>query len=47
MPATIVSALLPALITVLLGYLAARHHDFGLKDALILSGHDPVGFQPS
>ncbi|MBV8429938.1 MAG: AEC family transporter [Solirubrobacterales bacterium] len=33
---TIVGALLPALVTVLLGYLAARHHDFGPKDTPVL-----------
>ena len=34
---TIVSALLPALITVLVGYFAARHHDFGLENAQVLN----------
>ena len=34
---TIVGALLPVVITVLLGFVAAKHHDFGLKDAPILN----------
>lgn len=34
---TIVSALLPAVITVLVGYFAARHHDFGLENAQVLN----------
>ena len=34
---TIVGALLPAFFTVLLGYVAARHHDFGLAGAQILN----------
>jgi len=33
---TILGALLPAVITVLLGFFAARHHDFGPQDAPIL-----------
>jgi len=33
---TIVGALFPAVLTVLLGYAAARHHDFGPKDAQVL-----------
>ena len=33
---TIFSALLPAVITVLLGYFAARHHDFAPQDAPVL-----------
>jgi len=33
---TIVGALLPAAITIALGYLAARHHDFGASEATIL-----------
>jgi malonate transporter and related proteins len=33
---TIVGALLPIVITMLLGYLAARHHDFGAQEASIL-----------
>jgi malonate transporter and related proteins len=33
---TIVGALLPIVITILLGYLAARHHDFGPREAPIL-----------
>ena len=31
------AALLPAIITIMLGYLAARHHDFQSKDAPILN----------
>lgn len=34
---TIVGALLPAVVTILLGYLAAWHHDFGAKDAPVLN----------
>ncbi len=34
---TIVSALLPAVITLLVGYFAARHHDFGLDSAQVLN----------
>src|SRR5215472_11106534 len=34
---TIVGALLPAVMTVLLGYVAARHHDFGQKDVPVLT----------
>ncbi|MCD6033042.1 MAG: permease, partial [Thermomicrobiales bacterium] len=33
---TIVGALLPIVITMLLGYLAAKHHDFGPQEASIL-----------
>ncbi|MBV8296262.1 MAG: AEC family transporter, partial [Acidimicrobiia bacterium] len=33
---TIIGALLPAFATVLLGYFAARHHDFGPKDTPVL-----------
>jgi malonate transporter and related proteins len=33
---TILGALLPAAITITLGYLAARHHDFGVPEAAIL-----------
>lgn len=33
---TILGALLPAVVTVLLGYFAARHHDFGPQDAPVL-----------
>jgi Membrane transport protein len=34
---TIVGALLPVLITVLLGFVAAKHDHFGLKDAPVLN----------
>ncbi|HEX2282215.1 MAG TPA: AEC family transporter [Thermomicrobiales bacterium] len=34
---TIAGALLPAVVTILLGYLAARHHEFGPHDAPILN----------
>src|ERR1700749_40215 len=34
---TIAAALLPALITVLLGYVAAWHHDFKREDAAVLN----------
>jgi malonate transporter len=33
----VVGALLPAVITLLLGYFSARHHDFGLNEAQILN----------
>ena len=33
----ILGALLPAVITILLGYFAARHHDFGQKDVPVLN----------
>src|SRR5215217_9452736 len=33
---TIVGAVLPAAITIALGYLAARHHDFGASEASVL-----------
>jgi hypothetical protein len=34
---TIVGALLPAVMTVLLGYVAAHHHDFDAKDVPVLT----------
>lgn len=37
MLAKILGALLPAVITILLGYFAARHHDFGQKDVPTLN----------
>jgi len=37
MLATIAGALLPVVVPVLLGYLAARHHRFGQEDAAVLN----------
>jgi ABC-type spermidine/putrescine transport system permease subunit I len=37
MLATVLGAVLPMVVTVLLGFVAAWHHDFGSKDAPILN----------
>src|SRR5580693_6221496 len=37
MLATVLGAVLPMIVTVLLGFVAAWHHDFGSKDAPILN----------
>jgi hypothetical protein len=37
MLATVLGAVLPMVVTVLLGFVAAWHHDFGPKDAPILN----------
>ena len=37
MLATVLGAVLPMIVTVLLGFVAAWHHDFGPKDAPILN----------